>query len=54
MKKIFFILVILFISNVNKIFCQNSNNHKNDFKIGIYSPEFLTNINNCCDTNYQP
>lgn len=54
MKKIFLFLVILFISNVNKIFCQNSNNHKNDFKIGIYSPEFLININNCCDTNYQP
>lgn len=54
MKKLLLILVILFISNVNKIFCQNSNNSKNDFKIGIYSPEFLTNINNCCDTNYQP
>lgn len=55
MKKLFLILLVLFISTYGKVFSQDTIKPKNDFKIGIYSTSYMTtNPNHCCDTNNQP
>ncbi len=54
MKKLLLILIVILISNESKVLCQIGNKPKNDFKIGIYSPKFMTNNNDCCDTNNYP
>lgn len=51
-RNILFILLMLSIKH-NQVVCQTNN--INDFKIGIYEPQYMTNINpyQCCDTNFQ-
>jgi hypothetical protein len=50
-RNILFIVLILLLKQ-NQVVSQTNN--INDFKIGIYEPQYMTNINpyQCCDTNF--